>query len=236
MANSYMSARRKYEEVSAKAATYDPDALFELAKMYENPAEGMPIEKDLDEALWYYCASVWEAHKLGKRYRASAFSAGRLLYKGTQSNIDTKSAYHYMMYAANAGHSTALEMLGCYHLGYAPMTQGCGYERIPVLGIKYINAAIEKGSVNAIFDLAMAYYEGNGVVRDEFVARDWFMKAGEKGHVGAMYNVGVISEKAVDYDIAGEWFDKAARGGDQQARKALQRYKQNKRTGKWDLS
>ena len=235
MLDDIVAAREKLREIEEKASCYDPDALYDLARIYQNPIEGTWIdEQDLDKALWYYCASVWEAHKIGKYYRSSAYWAARLLYFGTGNNRDTEKAYHYFKYAADAGHTLAMVHLGCYHLGRPPMTEGCGFDRIPALGTKYLTQAASLGSVQAMLELGVAYLQGNGVVRDEFDARDWFVRAAELGDVRAMYNAAIIFEKAYEYDQAGYWFNASAQNGYQNAQRAIQNYMFNQRKGTWE--
>ncbi len=62
-----------------------------------------------------------------------------------------------------------------------------------------------------------------GVKEDKSFARDCFLKATEKGHARAMYNIARMFEQAdgVDKDVesAKEWYKKAMDAGDKEARK-----------------
>jgi TPR repeat protein len=55
------------------------------------------------------------------------------------------------------------------------------------------------------------------VPRDPAVAKDWFLKAAEKGHAGAQYALGMLYTRGegvvADPDRALEWFRRAARNG-----------------------
>lgn len=222
----------EFQALKSKANEYDPDALFEMGKAYLDPPFS-EIEKDLDEALWYFRASVWEAEKLGKVYGASAYWAGYLLYLGTGSQIDTMAAYHYWLYATSAGNASAYYRLGCYHIGREPMTKGCGYDRIPSMGIKYLFEAANRNNGAAAFELSLCYYNGNGVVSSKTEALEWALKSAELGDVSGMHNAGVMSEEFYDYDTAGHWFYEAAQRGDKEAQEALQHYQYSKLTKKW---
>jgi TPR repeat protein len=235
MAN-LLAEKTKFEAVQKRAAEYDPDALFALGKMYENPPQaidGLLIEKDLDEALWCYRASVWAAFKKGKKHRDSAAMAAKLLYEGTGTQRDTELAYHYFKFAADQGHVGATYSLGNYHMGGKMMSAGCGYPRNPVLGIRYLEKAANAGSLQAMLDLSMAYNDGHGVIRDEDKACEWSIKAAEKGSVTAMYNAGHWLEKGLSYDRAGYWFNEAAKRGNKDALRRLRNYKYIKIFDSW---
>ena len=222
----------EFQALKLRADKYDPDALFEMGKVYVNPPFS-EIEKDLDEALWYFKASVWEAKKLGKVYGASAYWAGYLLYIGTGNQIDTQAAYHYWLYAISAGNASAYYRLGCYHIGRKPMTEGCGYDRIPSMGVNYLVESANRKNGSAAFELSLCYYNGNGVVSNKSDALDWALTAAELGNVAGMYNAGVMSEEFYDFNTAGHWFYEAAQNGDKDAKKALQNYQYSKLTKKW---
>ena len=228
MAQIDMTKREALRSAEERAAAYDPDGLYDLAKMYENPPEGGWIEKNLDEALWYYCASVWAAFKLGKRYKASAYAAGRLLYYGTGKQQDTQLGYHYFKFASDAGNKTATYLLGVYHTGLTnQMNYGCGFPRNPVIGFNYLRKAADAGSTNAMVLLTTCYLEGIGVMPDMNEATAWSVRAAAKGNVTAMYNSGVLFERQLEYRNAGYWFNEAASRGDQGAAKSLRHYKYN---------
>lgn len=77
------------------------------------------------------------------------------------------------------------------------------------------------GNVEAMYDVSVRYYNGDGVEKNERESFNWTLKAAQKGHVDAMvdvaygyfYGIGV----EVDEDEAFEWMLKAAEAGDIEA-------------------
>lgn len=218
------------EGYKSSAEQYNPDGLYALGLAYANPPEG--VEKNLDEALWNFTASVWEARKKGRVHAVGAFKAGVLLYYGTGNQIDTKAAYHYWMMAAEGGNIMAMYLLGRYHIG-DDMENGCGYPRIPSVGVAYLKAAAEGGQASAAFAVAECYRTGNGVVSSRYDELEWMTKAAQLGNVNAMYNCGVINEEYYDYNAAGQWFYMAAQQGSTDAERALGGYTYSRITGRW---
>lgn len=222
----------EFQAIKQKAEQYDPDALFEMGKAYANPP--LPdMEKDLDDALWCFKASVWEARKQGKAYGGSAYWVGHLLYFGTGKQIDTKLAYHYWLYSASAGNANAYYRLGCYHIGSDSMNTGCGYGRIASLGVSYLLESAKRKHGSAAFELSICYYTGKGVVSNKSEALNWALKSAELGNVSGMYNAGAMSEEFYDYNTAGHWYYQAAQHGDKDAQKELQNYTYSKFSKKW---
>jgi TPR repeat protein len=69
-------------------------------------------------------------------------------------------------------------------------------------------------------------YELNGVAKYETVAFDWYTKAANAGDTESMGRLGVIYWKGllgqkINQDVSVEWFLKAARNGNQDAKKSL---------------
>jgi len=60
----------------------------------------------------------------------------------------------------------------------------------------------------------LAYYKGDGVVKNVKTARKWFLKAAEKNHPAAQYNLGIMSYTGQgikqDFGEAAKWFRLAA--------------------------
>ena len=79
----------------------------------------------------------------------------------------------------------------------------------------------EKGDAIAQRSIGICYEYGQGVVRDEKKAFEWFLKAAEHGYVCAQNDVGVCYNKGFgvekDEKKAMEWFLKAVEQGDELA-------------------
>jgi TPR repeat protein len=78
-------------------------------------------------------------------------------------------------------------------------------------------AGAEAGNPGAMTYLAIMYATGQGVTRDDAVARQWFESAAAAGIAVAMRNLGVMHRDGLggppDLQQAHQWFEKAAAGG-----------------------
>lgn len=86
--------------------------------------------------------------------------------------------------------------------------------------------AAQAGDPIAQFKLAMAYYEGSGIQRDDAEALKWLLKAAQQDHIEAQYVLGVIYDKGEsvprDEEQAYKWISMAARQGYARARAMLE--------------
>ncbi|WP_426879352.1 tetratricopeptide repeat protein [Glaesserella parasuis] len=75
----------------------------------------------------------------------------------------------------------------------------------------------EQGYSTAQFNLALMYFEGQGVSQDYHQAAKWYQKAAEQGDASAQFNLGVMYDKGKgvrqDYHQAAKWYQKAAEQG-----------------------
>ena len=73
----------------------------------------------------------------------------------------------------------------------------------------------------ADYQQGLKYYNGDGVEQNFGKAAQFFMKAGEAGHVGAQYNLGIMNYTGQtggqDFTNAAKWFERAAAAGHTQA-------------------
>lgn len=87
--------------------------------------------------------------------------------------------------------------------------------------------AAAAGEAGAMFALARAYADGNGVTRDIAAARDWYKKAADAGHAGAQTALADLYMRGEggfkDARRAATLYDAAARQGDVRAMVALGR-------------
>jgi len=58
--------------------------------------------------------------------------------------------------------------------------------------LDYLRPQAEQGDVNAQYDLALMYFNGEGVPQDFTEAEKWWRKAAEQGNAEAQYNLGVM--------------------------------------------
>lgn len=91
--------------------------------------------------------------------------------------------------------------------------------------IAILTQKAESGDAQAQFDLAMAYFEGKGVLYSEEDAVIWYRKAAEQGHADAQFNLGLCYYGGVALPksraLAIEWYRKAAQQGHKAAQEEL---------------
>lgn len=85
-------------------------------------------------------------------------------------------------------------------------------------GIDQLKTRAESGDDKAQYDLAVAYYKGNGVPQNYMQAFRWFDSAARKGNADAQFSLGVmfLNGQGVahhEYSQAAIWFRKAAEQG-----------------------
>lgn len=102
-----------------------------------------------------------------------------------------------------------------------------------------IFASAESGDVQAMFDIATMYYNGEYLPYDPLKSVEWFEKAARGGEVVAMYNlglmyIGTVTETVYDDKKAVYWLQEAINNGYTDAEKLLNQYfKMSPFTGKW---
>lgn len=83
-----------------------------------------------------------------------------------------------------------------------------------------------QGNVDAQFNLAVCYYEGDGVPQNYVEAAKWYGAAADRGDRQAQFNLGLMfyQGKGIpkDYRYAYELFASAARHGDERARMGME--------------
>lgn len=84
----------------------------------------------------------------------------------------------------------------------------------------------EAGNAKAQFELAEAYFEGNGIPKDMAKGIDWLRKSASQGYAGAQVTLGYLYQNGVqvakDPHEAAKWYRKAARQSDKDPKHAQQ--------------
>lgn len=85
----------------------------------------------------------------------------------------------------------------------------------------------EAGDIEAMTDLADAYYKGTRLRYDPHEACKWWTKAAEAGDVSSMYNLGLlytgdISKQIYNDKLAAHWLYEASIRGDKEAQEVLE--------------
>lgn len=152
-----------------------------LGWSYEN---GFGTGKDLDEARrWYLFAST-------QGEAGAAAALGRLLLKGNGPDR-YKEAWQQFEVAASQNNTDAQ-----YFLGWM-LTQGIGQQpRDHALAYDWFLKAAHQGHAGAQLAVATHLSQGLGVSANSMAAREWLVRASEKGDPVANYMLGSLHKAA----------------------------------------
>ena len=148
------------------------------------------------------------AAERGDNYAMMALYIAYLNGNGT--TIDTPTAKSWLQKAANAGNVCAMYYMGIMNYSKAD-TPG---KLDNTLAAKWFLKAAENGYTEGMTHIAILYYYGLGVKKDQPKGIQWFKKAAEKGDALAMNNLGLAcmtgAGVTMDFKKGAEWFTKAA--------------------------
>jgi TPR repeat protein len=86
----------------------------------------------------------------------------------------------------------------------------------------------EQGEVDAQYHLALLYEEGQGVEKNDDLARFWYLRAAQKGYVDAFFALGDIYAAGrgtePDRSLAYHWYTMAAASGHARAKEVVGRF------------
>ncbi|AFU97369.2 SEL1-like repeat protein [Simiduia agarivorans] len=233
----YQKARKNYEMANSKGAMMHSN----LALLYMN---GQGVEKDLNKAI-----AIFEAHlaaggvdvaNLGHIYHkmlpkkniknaikyytlaaekdASDWSMNRLgsIFANEVGFLSAEKAIHWWGKAAEKGSSTAAYNLGLLYQGDFQVGS-VDHEK----KIRYFKLAAKLGSDDAYRMLGYFYFNGEGVVPNVDIAREYYEFAANMGNVKSQRAVGRIYYEQNNFKKARYWYEKAAEKGDEIALKLL---------------
>lgn len=90
--------------------------------------------------------------------------------------------------------------------------------------ITALQRSAEAGDPKAQFDLADAYFEGNGIPKDLAKGIDWLRKSASQGYAGAEVTLGFLYQNGVqvpkDPHEAAKWYRRAAKQSDKDPKHA----------------
>jgi TPR repeat protein len=112
--------------------------------------------------------------------------------------------------AANPRDAAAMTLIGeIYHDGLA-------LKRDDEEAARWWRLAANDGDPQGAYEYGVALLTGSGVRQDKAAARALFLKAADKGALGALYNLGVLALEGntPDYAAAAGYFRRAAEAGD----------------------
>ena len=78
------------------------------------------------------------------------------------------------------------------HLGLIFSAGDVGFERDDAEAARWFLKAAEQGVTDAQFNLALMYYNAEGVEQSDAQAARWFTAAAEQGHAKAQFNLGAL--------------------------------------------
>lgn len=215
----------------------DADAQLNMGIAYRDGSDGPP--KNLVEAFKWFQLSALQGNK------AAQFNLGMMYDNGRGVRQDYAKAVNWYRKAIDQGSVTAKYRLA-YHYFYGfgipknPVKASELYEQAKARtgfanefalahyqegsepeAVRWIRFVAEQGDADALFNLAIMYYNGQGVPQDYVEAVKWFSKAAEQGVPEAQYNLGLMyfNGQGVpqDYVEAHFWSNLAAAQGYKEA-------------------
>ena len=211
-----------YYTISANKGNVD--ASFNLGLInYKRRAEDKSsvFEKDnkyIKEAVKWF-------QKAGNLGDAEAlYNLGRIHYLHYKDNVKAKE---YLQKATDNGSNEAKTLLQQIittidngDTEYRKAAEAYKAKSYPEV-MKLLKQSADKGHTNAMLDIGMMYYDGNGVTKNHIEAMNWFKKSADKGNIDAMLNVGLMyyggESVTKDYTQALFWLKKSAEKGNQTA-------------------
>ena len=82
---------------------------------------------------------------------------------------------------------------------------------------KILKKASNRGDANAQYNLALMYYQGDGVEQNISKTAQLLESSAQKGNKKAIENIGRIYMQILDFDKASYWLEKNAKNGDKEA-------------------
>ena len=218
--------------LAEEAKLGNPVAAFNLAKIYEDGAAGVPdftqaatysrIAAEIDTAPRYNGAAlgVQGPQLIAAAQKYGQFALGRLYESGKGVPQDNLEALAWYTRSADLGNIQAMLKLAVLHRDGLPGI-------VPDLerSASWLQRAADAGSIAAMNELGRAYLSGLGVIPNQQEAARWFEKAAAGGSVAAEYNLGQLYRTGIggqpDYVRAVEHFERGANAKDAASMLAL---------------
>lgn len=196
----------RWVNVMDRAVAGDVKAQYELADAYDSGENG------LDQN--YGAAFKWFERAAAQDDIHAIYRLGLMLWDGCGCVRARTRAVDLWERCAAAGDADALNELGGFVYKDPEFLD-------PVRAIDCLQAAVDKGNVDATMNLAYEYYSGETVERDLKKAFELYMKAAEKEQIDAVRNIGHMYENGegtpVNLAEAERWYRRAADMGDERS-------------------
>ncbi len=172
---------------------------------------------DYGEAVNYFKLAAAQGC-VDAQYRLGLCYYNGCISGNAKTLVSISKALEYFESAAAQGNTGALCYAGICYYKYKE-EYGKSYDL-------FENAA-KTGSRTALYYLGLHYHTGHFKKQDRVQAFDYFKQAAERGEPDAQYYVGIYYHRGLgnvpkNKDEAIKWFKKAAKGGNNLAKKALQ--------------
>lgn len=220
------------KSMAQKAFGQNPDVANRIAK--EKGTDAISARMAPDAALPASIAKLQDQAYLGvaeaQHDLAAIYTAGR---GGVTQNFE-KAAFWFREAADNDIANAAYNLGVLYH-------QGLGVEKDLDHAIYWYRDAAALGHPEAQYNLGIAHIEGIGTEYNAPLAAAFFESAANAGVVEAAYNLGLIYENglignAVRNEDALLWYDISAKGGNADAKAALQQLSSSMQIGNDGIS
>jgi TPR repeat protein len=173
-------------------------------------------------------AREWLERAAESRNFTAALNLGLCLLDGIGVEKDERQAAQWLRRAADG------VALGQYWYGRA-LVEGRGVRANAEAGRTWIARAAAVGVPEAEAALAEMMVNGRGGAADRRTAMALFEKAADKGHVGAMFALGALTDQASNSALSQRWLRAAAERGHGKAQQMLGRYLAQGLAGERDL-
>ncbi|EJK57319.1 hypothetical protein THAOC_22651 [Thalassiosira oceanica] len=100
-----------------------------------------------------------------------------------------------------------------FYLGQKYFFGELGLQKDARKGVELWTEAVELGSIDALYNLGLAYYDGNGVQQDKKKSFQFFEKAAMQGHALCRHNLGFNDDEKGNHDRAVRHFMISAKMG-----------------------
>jgi hypothetical protein len=199
-----------FAQTKAKAQSGNPEAQYQLAKMYEG---GTGVERSVETALDWYKQAAGHGHSQSMLRLAVLYYNGDVL--GNTIKADPQEAWLWFTFAAAYGQAQAATDAERVGRELRPATLRdlklraakalVDGNEVPAnvgRGVELYRAAAEDGSADAAERLAALYMGGARVPRDTAQASAWYERAARAGSVRAMTALAKIAESDSPPDLA----------------------------------
>ncbi len=187
------------------------EAQFSLGDMYK---KGRGVQKNRGVAVNWYRKAAEQGNT------EAQFSLGDMYEKGRGVEKNETEAAKWYRKAAEQGHALAKGGLTDFERLKAAEEQRLKAAAEHRKAAAEHRKAAESGNVDAQYQLAVMYQNGQGVHKSDYEAKEWYQKAAEQGHADAQYQLACLSDDLLLFQSM-ELYVKAAEQGHADAQEYL---------------